>query len=91
MNGACNSKKKWPHPWSHGEGSKGQISLNFNIMSIFKIFIPKFVCVLTIKDMKHIKQDFVLTPGSYLRGGTPEVKKKISNMVMLCGISNGQG
>ena len=29
--GACNSKKKIGHtPWGPGEGSKGQIALNYN-------------------------------------------------------------
>ena len=41
---------------SPGEGSKGQISFNFNEISM--IFIPNFVCVLTNKRYKHIKWNF---------------------------------
>ena len=42
-----------------GEGSKGQISLNFNYKVNFKDFYTKIgVCFSQIKDIKHIKQDF---------------------------------
>ena len=44
--------------WPPGEGSKGQISLISNTKSISKIFIPNFVCVLKMKDTKHIRWDF---------------------------------
>ena len=39
-------------------------------MSISKIFIPNFVCVLTNERSKHQRQDFFLSPGSCPRGGT---------------------
>ena len=35
-----------------GEGSKGQISFNFNNNVISKIFVPNFVCVLTNERYK---------------------------------------
>ena len=38
--------------------SKGQISLISVNMSISKIFIPNFVCVVQMKDTKHIRLDF---------------------------------
>ena len=39
-------------------------------MSISKIFIPNFVCVLTIKDRKHIEQNFYSVAKVMPRGGT---------------------
>ena len=54
-----------------GQGSKGQISFNFNYKVNFKIFIPNFVCVTSpMKDTKHIRRFFILLPGSSPRGGT---------------------
>ena len=38
-------------------------------MSIIRFFIPIFVCVLTIKDRKHTKQNFDSVAGVMLRGG----------------------
>ena len=45
MNGPRIVKKIWAPP--PGEGSKGQISFNFNYNVNFKDFILNFVCVLT--------------------------------------------
>ena len=51
-------------------------------MSISKIFIPNFVCVLTMKDTKHIRWDFhsvawVMPQGSDLWAlGRPGDQKK---------------
>ena len=46
-------------PWSPGEGSKGQISFNFNYKVNFKDFLYQTLCVFSqIKDTKHIRQDF---------------------------------
>ena len=53
MNGACNRIFS-PAPWGLGEGSKGQISLNFS----YKDFIQNFVPVLTKIDIKQIKRNF---------------------------------
>ena len=47
-----------PAPWSPGEGSKGQISFNFNYKVILKIFIPNFECVLTNERYKTYKMGF---------------------------------
>ena len=41
-----------PAPWGPGEGSKGQISFNFNYKVNFQDFIPNFVCVLTNERYK---------------------------------------
>ena len=55
-----------PAPWGPGEGSKGQISFNFNYKVNFKEFNTK----LCVCDTKHNRQDFNLLPGSCPRGGT---------------------
>ena len=90
MNGACNSNFFGPAPWGPGEGSKGQISLNFNYKVNFKDFIPKFVCVLTNERYKTYHTGFSYrrlghVPGVGLRGagGAEGVKNLFfSNMVM---------
>ena len=90
MNGACNSKFFFgPAPWGPGEGSKGQISFNFNYKVNFKDFIPNFVCVLTNESYKTYHTGFLFrhlghAPGVGLRGaGVLRGSKKIySNMVM---------
>ena len=46
-----------PTPWGPGEGSKGQI-FNSITKSISKIFIPKFVCVLTNERYKTYQTGF---------------------------------
>ena len=73
-----------PPPW---EGSKGQISFNFNYKVNFKDFNTKLS---QMKDTKHIRWDFnsvawVMPQGSDLGAlGVPRgVKKLFSNMVML--------
>ena len=58
MNGACNSIFFFgPAPWGPGEGSKGQISFNFNYRVNFKDFYAK-LCVCSHKRKIHIRQDF---------------------------------
>ena len=60
MNGARNVNKFFcPAPWGPGEGSKGQISFNFNYKTISKIFIPNFVCVLTNERYKRYQTGFL--------------------------------
>ena len=44
---------------SPGEGSKGQISFNFNHKVNFKDFIPNFVCVLTNERYKTYRMGFL--------------------------------
>ena len=49
MNGACNVNNFFgPAPWGPGEGSKGQISFNFNYKVNFKDFYSK-LCVCSHK------------------------------------------
>ena len=56
---------------SPGEGSKGQISFNFNYKVKFKDFYSKpCVCVLTNERYKTYQTGFFLSPGSCPRGGT---------------------
>ena len=59
MNGACNVKPFFCSvPWGPREGSKGQISFNFNYKVNFKDFIPNFVCVLTIERYITYQTEF---------------------------------
>ena len=47
-----------PAPWGPGEGSKGQISLDFNYKVNFKIFKTDFVCLLTNERYKTYQTGF---------------------------------
>ena len=48
-----------PAPWGPGEGSKGQISFNFNYKVNFKDFYRETLCFVSqMKDTKHIRRDF---------------------------------
>ena len=60
MSGACNGTFYFgPTPCGSEEGSKGQISLNFNNKVNFKdFFIPNVVCVLTNKIYKTYQTEF---------------------------------
>ena len=77
-----------PAPRGRGEGSKGQISFNFNYKVNFKDFYPNFVCVLKNERYKTYQTGFLFcrlghVPGVGLRGtGGARGVKKISNMVM---------
>ena len=64
MNGACNVKLFFgPAPWGPGEGSKGQISFNFNYKVNFKDFLYQNLCVFSqMKDTKQIRRDFHSVP-----------------------------
>ena len=87
-----------PAPWGPGEGSKGQISLNFNYKANFKDFSTK-LCVCTHKwKIQNISDGiFILSPGSCPRGGTlgglwvPRGSKIIFFQTWSCGISNQLG
>ena len=72
MNGALNIKK-WPHlpgPW---EGSKGQISFNFNYKVNFIDFYSKLCVCSHIWKIQNISDGFfILSPGSCPRGRTWE-------------------
>ena len=60
-----------PVPWGPGEGTKGQISFNFNYKVNFKDFYSK-LCVCSHKwPVQNILDEFfILSPGSCRRGGT---------------------
>ena len=84
MNGASNVKKFGPAPRGPGEGSKGQISFNFNYKVNFKDFLFKTLCVFSQrKDTKHIRRDFhnrawVMPQGWDLGAlGVPRWSKKV--------------
>ena len=49
MNGCATANFLGPAPWGPGEGTKGQISLNFNNKVNFQDFNTKLVFVLTNK------------------------------------------
>ena len=72
MNGACSVKFFFgPAPWGPGDGSKGQIIILFQLQSQFQRFLYQTLCVFSqMKDTKHIRRDFILSPGSCPRGGT---------------------
>ena len=91
MNWARNVKFSFgPAPWGPGEGSKGQISFNFNSKVIFKDFLFQTLCVFSqMKDTKHIRWDFYFVPWAMPQGwdfgalGVPRGSKFFfSNMVM---------
>ena len=72
MNGARNVNFFFgPAPWGPGEGSKNQISFNFNYKVNFKDFYSK-LCVCSHKrKLQNISDGFfILSPGSCPRGGT---------------------
>ena len=67
MNGACNVKIFF----GPGEGSKGQISFNFNYKVNFEDFYSKLcVCSHKWKIQNISDRFFILSPGSCTRGGT---------------------
>ena len=63
-------------------------------MSISKIFIPNYVCVVQMKDTKHIRWDFhsvsLVMPKGWDFGvlGVPRGGQKILFQTWSCGISN---
>ena len=64
MNGARNVKNFFgPAPWGPVEGSKGQISFNFNYKVNFKDFYSNFVCVLTNERYKTYQTGFLFCWG----------------------------
>ena len=65
--GRATAKKLTPLP---GEGLTGQISFNLNQKVNFKVFIPSWSVFSQMKDTKHIRRIFFLSPGSCPRGVT---------------------
>ena len=72
--------KIWPCPLGPWGGVKRSNIIKISITkSISKIFIPNFLFVLEMKDIKHIEQDFCGTWGRRVLRGSKNV---FSNMVM---------
>ena len=69
INRTCNGIS--PAPWGPGEGSKVQISFNFNYKVNFRDFYTK-LCVCSHKWKIQNESDgiFILSPGSCPSGGT---------------------
>ena len=71
-----------PAPWGIGEGSKGQISFNFNYKVNFKDFMPNFMCVLTNERYKTYQTGFLFCRLGHASGvglwgaGVPRWSKK---------------
>ena len=84
MNGA-RSGIFFPAPWGPGEGSKGQISFDFNYKVNFNDFLTKLcVCVLINERYKTYQTEFfILLPGSCPRGGLGVLRGQKSNSVLL--------
>ena len=94
MNGVCNSNFFCPTPGAQGRGQKVQ----YHSISISKIFIPNFVCVLTNERYKTYQTGLSFcclghAPGVGLwgAGGAQVVKKNFFFRTWSCGISNQQG
>ena len=89
MKGACNWKHFLaPPPWALGRDQKVKYHLISITKSISKIFVPKFVCVLTNERYKTYHTGFLFcrlghAPGVGLWGaGGAQVVIFFSNMVM---------
>ena len=71
-----------PAPWSLGRGQK----VKYHLISITKIFIPNFVCVLTNEIQNISDRIFILSPGSCPRGrtwGCPGGQKKFFSIMFM--------
>ena len=85
MNGARNVLKNFgPVPWGPGEGSKGQISFNFNYKVNFKDFYSK-LCVCSHKGkIQNISDGFLFCRLDHALGvGLVGTKGPKSNSVLL--------
>ena len=101
MNGTCNRTFFLvPRPLGPWGGAKGQISLNLNYLSQFQIFLNQSLCVFSqMKDIKHIRRNFIGSPGSCPRvcdlGVLGGQKFNFLNMVMwhikLKGMNSSRG
>ena len=98
MNGACNFKLFFgPASWGPWEGSKGQISFNFNYKVNFKdFFLPNFVCVLTYERYKTYQTGFSFcplghAPGVGLLGAGGAQGVNFFFQTWSCGITNRRG
>ena len=87
MNGRATANVFGLPPWGPGEGSKGQISFNFNYKVNFKDFKPNFVCILTNERFQTYQTGFSFCGLSHAPGeglwGAGARGHFFSNMVML--------
>ena len=90
MNGACNVRLFFAPPaGALGRDQKVKYHLISTTKSVSKIFIPNFLCVLTIERYKTYQTGFSFCTlghapgvGLWAAWDVQGVKKKISNMVM---------
>ena len=67
----CATAFFWPHPLGPWGGVKISNIILFQLQSQFQRFLYQTLCVYSqMKDTKHIRKDFILSPGSCPRGGT---------------------
>ena len=60
-----------PHPLGPWGGAKRSNIIKSQSQSQFQRFLSQTLCVFSqLKDIKHIRGDFILSPGSCPRGGT---------------------
>ena len=93
-NGVCNVKLFWgPPPGALGRGQK----VKYHLISITKIFIPNFVCVLTNERYKTYQTGFSFCPPGHAPGvglwgaGGAQEGQKIFFQTWSSGISNWRG
>ena len=61
----------WPRPLGPWGGVKRSNIIKFQLQSQFQRFLFQTLCVFSqMKDTKHIRWVFILSPGSCPRGGT---------------------
>ena len=92
--GRATAKKLGPSP---GDGSKGQVSFNFNYKVNLKDFLYQTLCVFSqMKDTKNVRQDFhsvawVMPQRWDFGAGGAQVVKIFFFQTWSCGISNRRG
>ena len=85
--GAHSKKKFWVSP--PGEGSKGQISFNFNYKVNFKDFLFQTLCVFSqMKDTKNIRWVFYSVAWFMPYGGTWGNFNRSQNQITSCCLSD---
>ena len=96
MKGACNGKHFLaPPPWALGRGQKVKYHLISITKSISKIFVPKFVCVLTNERYTTYQRGFLFCRLGHAPGvglwGAGGAQVVIFFQTWSCRISNRQG
>ena len=87
MNGECNSILFWPRPLGRDQKVKYLILIT---KSISKIFIPKFVCVLTNERYKTYQTGFSFCCLGHAPGVGPSGAQGVKNLffsnIVMCHI-----